>query len=225
MTVAFALALASPNRGNQALQRGPVDKILHWRPRSAEMDSIVEMLYTFFVGLACYDSTWGMLLCAEWGVRSGGPPAKVYSHFIGNLHTSVPDKKHPGRRKTCILRCCETYRLRHSVIGSSSHGGHKHSTIGRLQSMWSNRCRCATGISEQPSWDPFYLIERTVQALFLAVACYLYLTRGVAHATCFLWFYALFWYRVQKHGGVLTFATTSMLQKVVEQGSSSATVV
>ena len=70
MTISFAMLVETPDpRQFHEAGRTHIYWLLHWRPESEVVDACVQILYVFFAFAACYDSTWGMMLCAEWGVR------------------------------------------------------------------------------------------------------------------------------------------------------------
>ena len=85
MTVAFTALLSTPNPVAHATNVSTFDEYLHWRPDSAALDAIVQLLYAFFALAACYDSTWGTLLCAAWAVRAPCVPATVFERFLFRL--------------------------------------------------------------------------------------------------------------------------------------------
>ena len=57
------------------MPEGHVTSLLHYRPNHETVDAVIQLLYVVFACAACYDSTWGAILCAEWGVRR--PPVRM----------------------------------------------------------------------------------------------------------------------------------------------------
>ena len=80
-------------------------------PDSDVLDAIVQMIYLLFVLAAAVDSTWGMVLCAEWGVRAPAVPRTAPAHYL-ERRLEVPDdperraRRQPGTRQaeTCASR-------------------------------------------------------------------------------------------------------------------------
>ena len=98
MTIAFALLVVVPEPRDRELEATRVSAIVHYRPGSDVLDAVVQMLYLFFVLAAAVDSTWGMVLCAEWGVRASAVPARRFESF---LHLLAPARSEPQNpRKT-----------------------------------------------------------------------------------------------------------------------------
>ena len=71
--------------------------------------------------------------------------------------------------------------------------------------------RTGFGLSKAPAWDPFYLVDRTVQSLFLAGVCFLYLSQGVIHAGIGTFFLLNLRERVKRHGLILSYAMQAAL--------------
>ena len=145
------------------------------------------------------DSTWGMMLCAEWGVRSGVVPPALYERFMDLLDPSVGGPSE-SRLSTWLFRCFETRAVHKEVpaLGCFMTGAED---------------RTGVGFSKAPAWDPFYLIDRTVGSLFLAGVCFLYLSQGVLHACIGLYFLFALRDRVKLHGLILS---TAMQQALAE---------
>lgn len=53
-------------------------------------------------------------------------------------------------------------------------------------------------------WDPFYLVDRTVQMLFLGGCCFLYLSQGLAHCSVGTLAYLSLRSRIHDHGLILS---------------------
>lgn len=107
MTIAFAMLAIVPEP--RTLPSGSGGALLHWRPASESFDAVVQFVYVVCVCWACYDSTWGMMLCAEWGVRSGAVPPALYERFIHHLDPSLPGRTelYSQRRTQWNWRLCE----------------------------------------------------------------------------------------------------------------------
>ena len=107
MTIAFSALLNMPEPRPQPPigQNFTFAAGMHWRPASEEADAIVQFLYVFFALAACYDATWGTLLCAAWAVRAPCVPASVFERFLfrlSDLRKTNPE--HSGLQvKTLLL--------------------------------------------------------------------------------------------------------------------------
>ena len=77
MTIAFALVIDLPEPSDHVGVPETVNEYIKWRPTSDAVDAVVELLHIFFVLMACYDSTWGLVLCSEWAVRAPCVPANT----------------------------------------------------------------------------------------------------------------------------------------------------
>ena len=184
MTIAFAMLTVVPE---PRIYTGH----LHYRPSSEWLDSFVQLLYVVFVCWACYDATWGMLLCAEWGVRSGVVPASLYERFMAKLDPNGP---RGSTLSQWSWRFFENRAVHHPL---PVRGCFTNDASGD---------RTGIGMAQSPAWDPFYLVDRTVQSLFLGGCTFLYLTLGLLHALVGLYSFISLRERVRKHGLVLSYA-------------------
>ena len=211
MTIAFALLVVIPEPRDLNRHAGHA-RWLHLRPTSDTFDAIVQIAYVFFAAAACYDSTWGMMMCAEWGVRSGVVPPSLYERFVKMLDPSDegPDARgvNRGRLTSWFCRCFETRAVHKEVptIGCFCQG---------------EEDRTGFGLSKAPAWDPFYLVDRTVQSLFLAGVCFLYLTQGVIHAGIGIFFLLNLRERVKRHGLILSYAMQAALAEATKATASA----
>ena len=155
MTIAFAL-LTVDSTPTDWSSLGPVGTWIHWRPKSEATDTVVALFYTVFCALGCYDSTWGMLLCAEWNVRGGSPPARVYPQFLKSFAASDKRSKPHDTPTSYLLQCCGPERSRHGATRCSCHPPDPFRRIF---------CCGFMGIKHVHAWDPFYFIDRTGEIL------------------------------------------------------------
>jgi hypothetical protein len=145
--------------------------MIHWRPQSDDADAVVLLLYYVFALMVCYDSTWGTLMSAEWGVRAPAIPQRLFKQFLENQSKPSLDLwGSTSHAKTWGFHCLDN-RMKY----------------GGTKSEWAG---CGTGVYEYESTDGFFTLGRTVQALFVASALYLYLTQGLCHCILCLVFYA-----------------------------------
>ena len=92
----FGMLITRPVPSDQSAHVTWPATVAEWkdfRPHSDVLDTIVPLVYYFFAAAACCDSAWGMLICAEWGVRGSVMPAALYERFIRHLR---PDPNNPG---------------------------------------------------------------------------------------------------------------------------------
>ena len=169
MTIAFAMLVECPEPRDQSTDasRSPTFRVIHYRPVSEGLDAIIQLMYVFFAASSCYDSTWGMMLCAEWGVRAPVVPPALYERFMALLD---PHGAKNASLSAWFCRCFET-RAVHKPMKSYGlffdDGGQ----------------RTGVGVSEAPAWDPFYLVDRTAQSLFLTGGCSSLFTAQSLHRT------------------------------------------
>ena len=161
MTIAFGMLVTKPIPATLPSVPGePFSPaaIKDWRFRSEWVDAIMPLLYYFFAAAACCDSAWGMLICAEWGVRGGVVPADLYEKFVRHLR---PDPGDPSTRSNTmwVWRCFEPRAV---------HDGLPHCGL-----FCPTSCAPALhiGVAQSPSWDPFYFVDRTVMSPFLTAKC------------------------------------------------------
>jgi hypothetical protein len=121
-----------------------------WRPRSELTDAIVPLLYYFFASAACYDSAWGMLLTAEWGVRAGTVPADMYHRFIRHLEPD-PENEATKNNTMWVFRFFEP-RAAHIGLPTRGLFSTEHAGLN-------------LGFAQSPAWDPFYFVDRTVSVI------------------------------------------------------------
>jgi len=179
LTIAFSMLVTKP------LPPGPIDPNApflskDWRFPSERLDAIMPLLYYFFAAAACCDSAWGMLICAEWGVRGGVVPADMYEKFIRNLR---PDPKDPDTKANTMWawRCFEPRAV---------HDGLP--TCGVFcPTNWKPDWHL--GWAQTPSWDPFYFVDRTVMSLFCAAVCLVYMNNGALASGIILYFFLSLW--------------------------------
>jgi len=159
-----------------------------WRPRSELLDTVVPLLYYFLSAAACADSAWGMLMCAEWGVRGGTMPADLYEKFVRQLRPD-PNDAEMSDNTMWVWRCFEP-RAVHEGLRFRGLFCMRHCGFAGLN----------LGFAQSPSWDPFYFVDRTVMTLFLASACLVYLNNGLLPAAVIVFFFASLRSRVQGKG-------------------------
>jgi hypothetical protein len=204
MTIAFAMLVVVPEP--RFLPEGHGGRVLHYRPPSELFDSAVQLLYVVCCCFACYDSTWGMMLCAEWGVRSGVVPAVLYERFMKHLDPSGPLA---AEHNQWTFRFFET-RAVHKPLPARGCFCTTGASLGD---------RTGLGLTQSPAWDPFYLVDRTVQMLFFGGCCFLYLSQGVLHAGVALASYLSLRSRVQRHGLMASKAMFAALADARERGA------
>ena len=73
--------------------------------------------------------------------------------------------------------------------------------------------RDGIGFSRTPSWDPFYYIDRTLQELFLATVCLVYLHSGFFPAVIMFGFAVSLWHRVRTEATAIVDATFKTLEE------------
>lgn len=105
MTIAFALLMTKPLPPPLLPPEAPFYS-RDWRPRSELLDTVVPLLYYFLSAAACADSAWGMLMCAEWGVRGGTMPADLYEKFVRQLRPD-PNDAEMSDNTMWVWRCFE----------------------------------------------------------------------------------------------------------------------
>ena len=187
VTISFSMLTTKPLL-HELPPEGEPFTLQDWRPRSHKVDTVVLLLYYFFASAACYDAAWGMLLTAEWGVRAGTVPADIYSRFIRHLE---PDEKEEATRPNTMwaFRCFEP---------RAAHAGLRYSGCFSTSAPAMH-----IGFTQQPSWDPFYFVDRTVGSLFLAAASLVYLNNGLVPCGIVLMFLLALRDRVRTHGQVV----------------------
>ena len=92
MTIAFAMLVETPEPRVNPPDKPWAYMLIHFRPQSDVADAVMQLLYVFFAACACYDSTWGMMLCAEWGVRAPAVPPALYERFMSLIDPNGPNK-------------------------------------------------------------------------------------------------------------------------------------
>ena len=228
MTIAFAMLTLAPEPRFVSPERPIVFRVLHFRPESDVLDALIQLLYVFFAACACFDSTWGMMLCAEWGVRGPVVPPKLYERFIELIDPAKAVHKE-GELKGQPLNPKDSITAGGSAEGSTVSDRPKlsswflrcmepravHVGLKRIGCFWKDGGGDETGIgwAEAPAWDPFYLVDRTVQSLFFTGVCFVYLTQGVPHAIIVFILLLALRSRVKRHGLVLSF---SMMKAAAE---------
>jgi len=170
MTIAFMMLLLVPEPREQShtWESITVEGVIHFRPDSKAVDAVVQLIYVFFAGAACYDSTWGTLLSAEWGVRAPIVPATKFEVFLSRL-------------------------MDLNKFGSLEKGA----TFNRF-AFGKNFLERLVGYHSYSGWDPYYSIDRNVLSLFLCACCFLYLTQGVLHSLITLCFFVSLRCRVKR---------------------------
>ena len=183
LTIAFALLVAVPRLEDPGDWR-------FWRVDSTAVDTTVNCFFYLFCSFAAMDSAWGMLLCAEWGVRAVAVPPRLFEQFVANL-SPVKD----GNNAMWVFRCFEP-RAVHAGLPRrgifSSHGN-------------------GVGFVRSASWDPFYFIDRSVQSLFVCTICLAYLNGGLMPAGCCLLSSVLLFFRIQNHGTAMVNSLFALL--------------
>jgi len=117
MTIAFGLLVVEPTpRSSKSFADCTAAELVHWRPQSPLADAMIQLLYVFFVLAAAYDSTWGTLLCAEWGVRAPVVPARVYEHFLSRVTMLESGKSGRDARYGFLVRTLTCGRW-HGCVG------------------------------------------------------------------------------------------------------------
>lgn len=177
MTVAFAMLLIPPEVRQLDENNSDFKQYAYYRFESDVVDGIVNWLYFVFVGLACYDSTFGMILCAEWQMRLPLVPAQRISKFV---------RAFEQRKYTELFICCGSRRI-HSAKGARLFGCNYN-------------CQLVCGDLSVPAYDPYWFIDRSVQMLFCAGICFVYLSQGLIQACIIITIFSLYIYRVNAHG-------------------------
>ena len=85
-----------------------------------------------------------------------------------------------------------------------------HAGIPALGLFWG---KDGIGFSRSPSWDPFYYIDRTLQELFLATVCLIYLHAGALPAAIMFGFAVSLWHRVRTEATAIVDATFETLHE------------
>ena len=67
------------------------------------------------------------------------------------------------------------------------------------------------GFAQNAAWDPFYFIDRSVLALFVAVTCAAYLNQGILSAIAVAYVAILLWFRIKTHAHVIVDAVFSTI--------------
>lgn len=188
ITVAFAMLTITPEM-LELNQEDPVAQVVHYRPDNEAVDAVVQLLYIFFTAAALVDTAYGMILCAEWGVRGSVVPSKDFTTFVKQLDVNKPN------RAARILLCGGAYNN-----------------------------ECCPGFKRRPSWDPYYYMYRPLQSLFLACACFLYLSQGLPHAVIVVAALAVFLHRKMTSGSVLVNAFVDLTDSIrhVQSGDERA---
>jgi len=190
MTVAFAMLLVPPEARDLVQDTSDFNHYAYYRFDSDVVDGIVNWLYFVFVGLACYDSTFGMLLCAEWQMRLPLVPAQRISKFV---------RAFEQRKYTQLFICCGTRRI-HSAKGARLFGCIRNYEL-------------TCGALSVPAYDPYWFIDRSIQMLFCAGIAFVYLSQGLIQACIIFAIFFLYIYRVNAHGSDLQIAMFNAYKK------------
>jgi hypothetical protein len=193
MTIGFALIFSAPEprplhsltpKADASDAGYGLKAKLHWRPQSDDVDAIVLLLYYVFALMVCYDSTWGTLMSAEWGVRAPAIPRHNFKKFLKSL-TAKRLEGYGGAtsKRSWGIHCCDMRaRLSGDIICEGANCG-----------------GFGSGIYRYDSFDGYWNLGRTVQGLFGAAAAYLYLAQGLCHCILCLVFYAALLIRAKDH--------------------------
>ena len=190
MTIAFGMLITRPLPAELPPEDAPFT-LKDWRPHSDTLDTLVPLLYYFFAAAACCDSAWGMLICAEWGVRGSTMPANLYEQFVRNLS---PDSDDPEMAANSMW-AFRFFEPRAVHAGLPTFGLFCKESCCRLFSR-----ALHIGVARSPSWDPFYFVDRTVMSLFFSAICLVYLNNGAVPAAIVLYFYSVLRTRVRVKG-------------------------
>ena len=215
MTIAFGMLITRPipaevlahTRGDDV--RLTAAHLRDWRPKSEVLDALVPLLYYFFAAAACCDSAWGMLICAEWGVRGASMPADLYERFVRHLR---PDPHDPEKSANTMwaFRFFEP-RAVHAGLPTAGVFCTDPSGCG----LFSRALH--VGFARSPSWDPFYFVDRTVMSLFFAGACLVYLNNGAVPCAIVVGFYLVLRGRVRVQGQAVVSAMFRTLSDAAAQ--------
>jgi len=157
--------------------------IIHTRIPSDTLDSVVEMLYVVFASAACFYSAWGLMLSVEWSLRVGSVPAVGISKFLEHLNKE---------------------EVRKVYVFNPYHWG------------WDKKYKLphsGTMVAQGPAWDPFFFFPHTIDSLFYATFCFLYLHQGALHSIILLTAHGYLKYRVRRFGSIVFEATYSTSQE------------
>ena len=171
------------------------------RPKNDIVDTIVPVAFYFFSALSAMDSAWGMILCAEWGVRTMAVPACYFENFISHLHPGTKKaqaNKAELENTMWILRCFEPRAV--------------HPGLNKVGCFFNSK-KAANGIgfAQNAAWDPFYFIDRSVFSLFVAITCAAYLNQGFLAAIAVAYVAILLWWRIKTHAHVIVDAVFSTI--------------
>jgi len=68
-------------------------------------------------------------------------------------------------------------------------------------------------LANGPAWDPFFFFPHTIDSLFLAAFCYLYLQQGAPQSIVLLTAHLSLKLRVKRYGGIIFDATFKASQE------------
>ncbi|KAL1499418.1 hypothetical protein AB1Y20_011623 [Prymnesium parvum] len=177
LTISFSLLIQQP--------RQPPDEpsLSFLRPRIEWLDVSVLTLFYWFGAISALDSAWGMLLCAEWGVRAVAVPAGLFEEFIANLSPFDEEAE-----SLVAPQAMWSFRF---LEPRAVHPG-----LPR-KGLFTKEDDIGVGFIRSASWDPFYFIDRSVQSLFLSTICLVYLNRGLLPMLAVSAIAVLLWLRIK----------------------------
>ena len=180
--------------------------VLYYRPPSPVLDLVAVSGFYFFASVCAMDSAWGMLLCAEWGVRSVAVPATLYEQFLSYLHPD-PTRAETRRNSMWIFRLIEPRAV--------------HPGLPKFGCFWGTD---GIGVVRSPSWDPFYFVDRAVFSLFISTVCLVYINSGMIGCACITYCTCILYVRVRSHATVIVdalFQTLAWAKDNLEEGGGT----
>ena len=189
ITVAFSLIFSSPKlRNTDEFDYGTqIEKMMHYRLPSKELDAVLELLYYVFASSACYYSAWGLMLSVEWSLRVGSVPHECFDEFMIRLEQAKP------------TTTCNPWHWGWDKKFPFPHSG----------TCW----------SKAPAYDPFFFFPHTIDSLFLAGSCLLYLKEGAPQATILLATFLSLKRTVRNYGGIVFEAAWDASNHILDESS------
>ncbi|KAL1522653.1 hypothetical protein AB1Y20_017631 [Prymnesium parvum] len=177
LTISFSLLVQQPADPPESLS------LSFFRPQNEAVDVCVIIFFYLFATQSAMDSAWGMLLCAEWGVRAVAVPADLFEEFIASLSPVDEDSD-----TTDLAHTHWSFRF---LEPRAVHPG-----LPR-KGLFTKEDGIGIGFIRSAAWDPFYFIDRSVQSLFFSTTCLIYLNRGLLPCAAVGAVSLLLWLRVK----------------------------